>query len=436
MMPSSSASATFDLSSLKNQLFAHNEYFDSLINMIPSLVYNNAPTNTSGEIEFNSKYHKGMSKESKEAKRARQKAAKISKFENPETTVEAKSRIRKREEEALQKTAVDGGECNIKNRDEISRLAFSKVQLDCSSGVSRIEQLRAKLRSKIAEKQQHQHPPMSTAGDIIAVDAAGAISKRAARRAEKLKRIEAAKARKSAGTGGRSNVIHKSGGQSDMNEQLTHLVADTETQVKVEDDLEGINFGAMAGFDATPHYMNNKSLANLGKKKSLDRLLQEVEAKRQRLKELKESGDVLEREKASRMEWGDVLREAASIPKQPNDPQLIKKALKRKTKQKASSSKAWEARTKQTEQSMAERQKVRSHNLEKRKIGGSIAANLSKKKIVEEAVDDDKGRTKRRRMGPHSQKNRAGFEGKKQEYINNGDSNKAKGSGQLKSKCQ
>jgi hypothetical protein len=435
MLKSPNASASFDFSSLKNQLFAQNEYFDSLVNMIPSLVYNNASTNTSEEIELNSKYHKGMSKESKETKRARQKAAKISKFENPETTVEAKSRIRKREEEALQKTAVDGGGCNNKNKDEIDRLAFSEVQLDCSSNVSRIEQLRAKLRAKIAEKQQHQHP-MSTTGDFLTVDPAGAISKRAARRAEKLKRIEAAKARKSAGIGGRSNVIRKASDQSDMNEPVTQAVADAETQAKVEDDLAGINFGAMAGFDTTPHYMNNKSLANLGKKKSLDRLLQEVEAKRQRLRELKESGDVLEREKASRMEWGDVLREAASTSKQPNDPKLIKKALKRKIKQKASSSKAWEARTKQAEQSMAERQKIRSHNLEKRKIGGSIAANLSKKKIVEEAVDDDKGRTKRQRMGPHSHKNRAGFEGKKQEYINNGDSNKAKDSGQLKRKFQ
>jgi hypothetical protein len=142
------------------------------------------------------------------------------------------------------------------------------------------------------------------------------------------------------------------------------------------------------------------------------------------------------REKASRIEWGDVLREAANTSKQPSDPKLIKKALKRKEKQKASSSKAWEARTKQTEKSMAERQKIRSHNLEKRKLGGSIAANLSKRKIVEELEDNDVGQTKRRRMGPHANKNRAGFEGKKQEYINKGDTNKAKESGKLKSKFQ
>jgi len=46
------------------------------------------------------------------------------------------------------------------------------------------------------------------------------------------------------------------------------------------------------------------------------------------------------------------------------------------------------------------------------------------------------GHTKRRRMGPHANKNRAGFEGKKQGYINKSDSNKATDSGKVKSKFQ
>jgi hypothetical protein len=430
MMSSRITSGSFDLSSLKNHLLAHNEYFDSLVNMIPSLV--NVTSATSPEdVEFTSKYLKGISKDSKESKRALQKAAKNSKSEDLDTAVEAKSRIRKREEEAALQTleVVVGGD-KFKQKKEVDCPGYEEVD---SSATSRIEQLRAKLRAKIAEKKQHL-PTLSLADGA---DTAGAVSKRAARRAEKLRRVEAAKARKAAATGGKSNVILTSSARSEKNHLVTTVNEDAaENSAKPENDLQGINFGTMAGLDNTPNYMNNKSLANLGKKKSLDRLLQEAEAKRQRLKELKESDDKTAREKASRIEWGDVLREAANTSKQPSDPKLIKKALKRKEKQKASSSKAWEARTKHTEKSMAERQKIRSHNLEKRKLGGSIAANLSKRKIVEELEDHDVGHTKRRRMGPHANKNRAGFEGKKQGYINKSDSNKATDSGKVKSKFQ
>lgn len=426
-------SGSFDLSSLKKHLLAQNEYFDSLVTMIPSLG-NSASAASPEDGLLTSKYHKGISKDSKETKRALQKASKNTKSEEPETTLEAKSRIRKREEEAaLQKptnimVADDDG---FNQKEEMDSSGCGEVD---SSTTSRIEQLRAKLRAKIAEKKQHLP---TTFGLTDAGDAAGAISKRAARRAEKLRRMEAAKARKAAAAGGKSNVILTSSAKTHKNRPMTagdDIAAEMLT--KVENDLEGINFGTMAGLHSTPNYRNNKSLANLGKKKSLDRLLQEAEAKRQRLKELKESDNTTEREKASRMEWGEVLREAANTSKQPSDPKLIKKALKRKEKQKASSSKAWEARTKQTEKSMSERQKIRSHNLEKRKLGGSIAANLSKRKIVEEVQDKEVGFTKRRRMGPHTHKNRAGFEGKKQEYINKGDTKKANDSGKLKSKFQ
>ena len=390
---------SFDFSSLKKQLLGHNDYFDSLVNMIPSQVYNVPNSSANDEYHnINPKYHKGMSKESKETKRALQKAAKISKFENPETTVG--SRIRKRQEEEEQR----------------KNAADPAIPTPDDGSLSRIEQLRAKLRAKIAEKQLANRPTALVSGED---DTAGAISKRAARRAEKLKRIAAAKAKKATTTGGKSNVIQQS---LSANKKVPDPVIVASEANKVEDDLAGIDFGSMAGFVNTPNYKNNKSLANLGKKKSLDRLLVEVEAKRKRLKELKESEDQIEREKASRIEWSEVLRDAASSKskQQLNDPTLIKKALKRKAKQKASSAKSWEARTRQTEESVAERQKIRSHNLEKRKIGGTVAANLSKNKVVEE--EPEKSSAKRRRMGPHA--NRAGFEGKKQDYINGGDSNK------------
>jgi len=109
-----------------------------------------------------------------------------------------------------------------------------------------------------------------------------------------------------------------------------------------------------------------------------------------------------------------------------NDPKLLKKALKRKAKKKAASAKAWNVRLDQAKDAADKRQQIRSHNLESRKLGGAVGANLSSKRIVEQEGKDDEGgdgekkKEKRRRLGPHSSAgmNRAGFEGKKSGFIN------------------
>jgi hypothetical protein len=94
---------------------------------------------------------------------------------------------------------------------------------------------------------------------------------------------------------------------------------------------------------------------------------------------------------------------------------LIKKALKRKAAKKQKSAKAWQTRMEQTKQKMDERQKIRSHNLNKRKLGGSAAANLSKKRIVTETDTT----TKKDAPGEKSRRlSRPGFEGRKQEFLN------------------
>jgi hypothetical protein len=116
---------------------------------------------------------------------------------------------------------------------------------------------------------------------------------------------------------------------------------------------------------------------------------------------------------------GDNLRKM-------NDPAVIKKAIKRKAKKKVASAKAWNSRIEKVHDAVSERQRIRSHNIDQRKLGGATAANLSSKRIVTDKDStttegggdggkDAKGE-KRRRLGPHS--NRAGFEGKKNDFIN------------------
>ena len=102
-----------------------------------------------------------------------------------------------------------------------------------------------------------------------------------------------------------------------------------------------------------------------------------------------------------------------------NDPKLLKKALKRKAKKKAASAKAWNVRLDQAKDAATKKQSIRTHNLDSRKLGGAVGANLSSKRIVERDNGEEEGggkKEKRRRLGPHS--NRAGFEGKKTGFIN------------------
>jgi DNA excision repair protein ERCC-4 len=58
----------------------------------------------------------------------------------------------------------------------------------------------------------------------------------------------------------------------------------------------------------------------------------------------------------------------------------------------------------QQQEAAKNRQQVRNHNIQARKQGGAIGANLSKKKIVEQDS------TRRQ--------SRAGFEGRKQDFLN------------------
>jgi len=158
-------------------------------------------------------------------------------------------------------------------------------------------------------------------------------------------------------------------------------------------------------------------------------MLSEAEEKKRRLKELKSSSNPDDKEKAKRMMWGDTLK-AADGEIIRDDPEKIKKAMKKKEKKKAKSAKQWEDRINTVADSMLEKQRIRKHNLEKRKLGGTEAANLSSKRIAEDDdAKDGEGGKKKQRLGPHSSKGRAGFEGKKGGLHNLGGGSSANGKG-------
>lgn len=424
------------------ELNANNAFFDDLVDMIPAKLYVSGNT---GDEAYNPKYHKGQHKESKEARRARNKESKLAKYDpnRAETTLQAK---RRKADEDAETSSVEGDDDDDKNNDamdiaddheeeqddddgeaaRVKKLEHSKKQdedlfagLDLT-GLSRIEILRTKLRAKIAAKRAER-----PSGDDSQT-----VSKRAARRAEKRKKVEAAKQRNAA-AGGHSDVGKRNGkGATGVVPRLTNdhdKAAAAKTKVAtVKDDLAGIDFGGIAGLQKKAYHEDNRSLANLHKKKkSLDRLLQEAQDKQQRLQELKAGSDA-DKEKHKKLLWGDTLREATGERVQTNDPARIKQAMKRKANKKAKSAEAWKSRTDKTQGAMKERQSIRNSNLDRRKLGGATAANLSKKRIVEDpkssSAEGGGDGKKKRRLGPHAEKSRAGFEGKKQGFINKGDS--------------
>lgn len=371
------------------ELQSDNAFFDDLVDMIPAKLY---VAGNSGD-DFNPKYFKGQAKESKEARRAKSKQAKRAKLDPSlvETTTQVKKRL-------------EGGDSSAAPRpvrpapitpdqpdpeDDTTATATATLTATPPNGVSRIEALRAKLHAKLEEKRgQRPADPNS-------------VSKRAARRAEKKKRQdEAAQRKKKAHT------------QADSSNSKKYKVGETEGKDDPAADLAQLDFGRLVGLNrpsATNYQKTNKALANIGKSKNLQKMLADAEAKRQRLEELKQSQKEEDKQKAANLEWGDAIKEASGA-RVKDDPTKLKKALKRQVAKKAKSAKAWKSRMEQTQQKINDRQKIRQHNLTKRKQGGAAGANLSKKRIV---TDDDKNKAAAgKRTG------RAGFEGRKQEFLN------------------
>jgi Surfeit locus protein 6 len=272
------------------------------------------------------------------------------------------------------------------------------------TSTSRIEALRAKLHSKLAEHRSRR--PLDPS----------AISKRAARRAAK----QLARDKKRQGSNSSTMTRPTAPTQYTLASSLTSSVTTPAA------DLAQMDFGRLAGLNPTPkNYANNKALANIDKKKNLAKLVADAELKQKQLDEWKRSADEADKAKHQKALWSDAIQEASG-DRVKDDPAKLRKALKQKLVKKERSAKAWKSRIESTKQKLDERQRIRGHNLSQRKLGGSLGSNLSSKKIV--TANDEKSPSGKRDDGESNSKSssrrpppsrRAGFEGKKNDYINN-----------------
>ncbi len=328
-------------SDLLSELESHNEFFDNLVNMIPARLY---VAGASGDDAYHPKYLKGQHKESKEARRARNKLAKMDKFDphKSETTLEMKKRFQAERDDADDSTDDediamaehdddDEEECNGEKDDseenEAVKASQSKPKSNddgSNSYASRIEMLRAKLHAKMAEKRAASgiSPNDNHASNDVQPDtsAPSLVSKRAARRAEKRKRQEAAKQKnkkKSMTASGDhmknepQRVVNLGG--SKLNDPKDAGKRKGLNGASAAEDLATIDFQGLAGLKPKldPAFDNKSLNPKLSKKKSLEKLLEDAERKQARLKELKESQNEEDKEKARNIEWGDALKTAA-----------------------------------------------------------------------------------------------------------------------------
>jgi len=358
---------------LLKELQDHNDFFDSLVEIFPVKVY---LTSYSVNDKYNSKYFKGQHKSSQEVRRAQAKTNKRIKL-NPTVAEEETTSTTKTTTTTEPPESRHTSDATFASKDSKQKLTNDELSLS-SSPSSRIEALRAKLQAKLASKRCKR--PSSSNN----------ISKRAARRAEKQRRQEEAKNRR----------------PTDKVDSMTIKQYIIGKDPSPQKDLANIDFGKIAGLEKKKQFADNKSLSNINKKKNLQKMLADAEEKKRRLVELKQSGD---KEKVDKMAWSDALKEARG-ERIKDDPRKLKKTLKQRINKKEKSAKAWKARLQHTKQKMDDRQSIRTHNLQKRREGGSVGANLSSKRLVNKTEEDDKKKSTR--------KSRAGFEGKKTGFLN------------------
>ncbi|XP_013049370.3 surfeit locus protein 6 [Anser cygnoides] len=95
-------------------------------------------------------------------------------------------------------------------------------------------------------------------------------------------------------------------------------------------------------------------------------LLTRLEARKNKLEELKDKDQKKAQELENKMKWTNLLYKAEGV-KIHDDEERLKEALKRKEKRKAQRQKQWEKRTEKVAERMQERQEKRRKNIQKKK---------------------------------------------------------------------
>ena len=249
-----------------------------------------------------------------------------------------------------------------------------------------LARLREKLSAKISMLKDKRKAPGSKSG--------GAVKSREQMLAERKRKEELKKERKKRT---REEMEEESGSESD-DEEITEVKTDTS-----KPDDESVVYGNIVFQDGSRVTSDLSRMRNTAEKKKqkgpaqndLKAHLQKIEAKKRKLEGLSEEDRAKQSEKDK---WNRMMAAAEGI-KVKDDEKLLKKALKRKERQKLRSEIEWKERKQVVKDTVAARAKRREENLKARK------ENKGKKSKHQTRLKKFTGTINK------SAKKRAGFEG-------------------------
>ena len=305
------------LSKLRERLSGHSACFNSLLELIPARYYF-----SENEDEKSNKFYKN--KKNKAPKQAVKEATKKAKLNRLDPTQH------KTVPEIQKELSVEDG------KDEKDGRVVSVEDVACSS----IGDLRTKLHKRIELLKRKRKAPTNLNSE----------SERPAKKAKKSK--DSKKNKKKTVDSGQINSKPAFNNKKIVN-----------SEGKV----------VFSKFDFTSDVGKAQGKGG-GKKKNYKKLLEKAEIRKKKMEEMKEDKSEKSKEIIETAKWKKALGKSEGL-KQKDDPALLKKAIKRKEKQKKKHQKEWKERMDNQKKQMKERQDRRQKNIQdridkKKKKGG------------------------------------------------------------------
>ena len=307
-----------DVSEIEKRLAANSSYFSSLIELIPVKHY--LPVD---EEEKASKFYKNRKQKApkQSIKEASRKAKRARLDPNQHKTIHE---IQKESEENV--TISSSGE--ERKGGEVAKASFSVENV--SSG--NLEDLKSRLHAKL---QDFQRKRKADSGKTVHERPQKKKSKSIVKEKNKQKMISA----------------HKNEKDSVKN--------DSSPNKKVLNESGEVVFSK---FD----FMETKKEPRPGTKgKNYSKLLAKAEARKKKLETLQTTDAEKAKELKEKHSWSHAMEKAEGV-KQHDDPKLLKKAMKKREKEKVKSKKQWKERMDHQKKQVDDKQKLRQKHIKER----------------------------------------------------------------------
>lgn len=387
-----------DDSALRKSLKEKNDFFKKMVNLIPAKYYLDKETKRAGE-----KFFKNM-KEEAPRQQMKEKSTKLSRKkqrldpnakQDPQVTdlqdalakKEEERKMRQeqkiREEEKLKKTKerdeessgdeMSGLEGELQDLGESDDKDWSQPKVVQPVSVERIQSsasiddLRRKVQEKIAQLRQKRQAKSIEGNAMMSKKMARKVKEANKKKLRKQETYEAIKASKEQTR--KDNERQRTQNGSQKKDDVGGGAEEVENEVQDKSKVSFSKFDFEEESRAKTKGKRKKKQKGGEEKLSgrdYEGLLKKVQAKKQKIAEVKKGNPEAAEELIKQDKWKAAL-ERAEGKKVRDDPELLKKSIRKKKEKKKHSEKKWTERKDRTKQMKEERQKKRRTNLSGRK---------------------------------------------------------------------